>query len=312
MNEFITLIADKTDEGKRIDAYIAAEAEELSRSRAAFLIGEGRVLRNGKVCKKNDLMKSGDCVEIEIPQLAETDILPEDIPIETVYENNDFAVINKKQGMVVHPAGGVRTGTLVNALLFRFRDLSGINGEIRPGIVHRLDKDTSGLMVIAKNDTAHRALAAQIASKECRRVYYALLEGVVKEDEGMIDMPIGRSRKDRKKMAVDKDGKSAVTLFNVLERFRNNTLMRFELKTGRTHQIRVHAKYIGHPVVGDPVYGYATQRFRLNGQLLHSKELYLTDMKGECMKFESELPDYFTCVLDILEKTEKTGSKKLD
>lgn len=211
----------------------------------------------------------------------------------------------------MHPAGGVRTGTLVNALLFRFRDLSGINGEIRPGIVHRLDKDTSGLMVIAKNDTAHRALAAQIASKECRRVYYALLEGVVKEDEGMIDMPIGRSRKDRKKMAVDKDGKSAVTLFNVLERFRNNTLMRFELKTGRTHQIRVHAKYIGHPVVGDPVYGYATQRFRLNGQLLHSKELYLTDMKGERMKFESELPDYLPVSLIYWRKPRKRDRKSL-
>ena len=186
-------------------------------------------------------------------------------------------------------------------MLFHIKDLSGINGDIRPGIVHRLDKDTSGLMLIAKNDVAHRKLAEQIATKTCKRIYYALLEGVVKEDSGVVEQPIGRSKTDRKKMAVVSDGKWAKTYYTVLERFKNFTLMKFELATGRTHQIRVHAKFLGHPVVGDPVYGFKNQKFKLNGQLLHSKQIsFFHPISGEQMTFDSELPDYFKKILDAL------------
>lgn len=305
MNERLTLFVSNENEGERIDSYIASEVDDVSRTRAQQLIENGNVLCNGVVSEKKKKVKLGDVIEIEIPEPDNVDILPENIPIEVVYEDSDLAVINKKQGMTVHPAGGVRSGTLVNALLYRFGDLSGINGEIRPGIVHRLDKDTSGLMVVAKNDKAHRYLAEQIAVKECRRIYYALCEGVIKEDNGIVDQPIGRSRKDRKKMAVNTDGRKAVTLYTVLERFAKNTLVRYELKTGRTHQIRVHAKFLGHPVVGDKAYGFANQRFNLKGQLLHSKTIVFKDLSGKELSFDSELPDYFKKVLELLEKTEK-------
>ena len=230
------------------------------------------------------------------------DIPAQNIPLDIVYQDADLAVINKPQGMVVHPANGVNTNTLVNALLYHIKDLSGINGVLRPGIVHRLDKDTSGLLVIAKNDFAHVELQRQIQAKECRRIYLALLEGVVKQDAGQIDKPIGRSKADRKKMDIVSDGRNAVTNYEVLTRYENYTLMRFELKTGRTHQIRVHAKYMQHPVVGDKTYGYKNCRFALDGQLLHAETLMFTHpTTGKQMSFTVALPDYFKRVLHSLQ-----------
>ena len=259
---------------------------------------------NGKTEDKvSRTLKIGDNVGITIVAPEPIELIPQNIPLDIVYQDEYLAVINKQQGLTVHPAGGSYKDTLVNALLYHIKDLSGINGDIRPGIVHRLDKDTSGLMVIAKNDFAHVNLSQQIASKECRRIYYALTEGVFKEDSGIIDQPLFRSKTDRKKIAVDPDGRQAITLFNVVERFSANTLVRFELKTGRTHQIRVHSAFIGHPIVGDKVYGFKKQRFDLNGQLLHSKEITFTHPKtGESMHFDSELPDYFRRILSVLKK----------
>ncbi|MEG1923561.1 MAG: RluA family pseudouridine synthase [Clostridia bacterium] len=296
---------EKANEGERIDVFVAHSAEFITRAHAQKLIDGGYVLINGIVCKSKKIVKENDIIDIEFPLPVEIDIKPQDIPIDIVYEDSELAVINKQQGLTVHPANGVYTDTLVNALLFRFKDLSGINGAIRPGIVHRLDKDTSGLMLVAKTDRAHNLLAQEIATKECKRVYYALLEGIIKEDEGFIDEPIGRNPKDRKQMAVVSNGRSAQTAWTIVKRYRNNTLVRFELKTGRTHQIRVHSKFIGHCVVGDKVYGFKNQRFKLEGQLLHSKEITFRHPNGEIMYFESELPDYFKKVLDILDKTDK-------
>ena len=296
-------VADES--GKRLDVFVSECMEDISRSHAQKLIESGNVFLNDKVFKAKKTVNTGDIIRIYMPDPVPIDVLPEDIPLDVIYEDNDLAVINKQQGLTVHPANGVYTGTMVNALLFRFKDLSGINGMIRPGIVHRLDKMTSGLMLVAKNDKAHNCLAEQISSKRCIRRYYALVEGVIKEKDGVIIQPIGRNPDDRKQMAVVKDGRYAETHYEVLERYKNHTLVRFELKTGRTHQIRVHAKFIGHPVVGDEVYGYKKQRFNLSGQLLHSKELIFTHLNGEKMAFDSELPDYFKKVLDILDKSEK-------
>lgn len=307
MAEILFLTVDSASEGKRLDSFISESVEDLSRSHAQKLIDSGGVLINGGIFKAKKGVRAGDVVRIEIPDPVPIDVQPEPIPINVVYEDSDLAVIDKQQGLTVHPANGVYSGTLVNALLYRFRDLSGINGMIRPGIVHRLDKMTSGLMLVAKNDAAHNFLAEQIASKKCRRVYHALVEGVIKEDEGVIVEPIGRSPKDRKQMAVVPDGRYAETHYRVLGRYRSNTLCAFELKTGRTHQIRVHAKYIGHPVVGDSVYGYRNQRFALDGQLLHSKEITFCDLSGKELHFESELPDYFAKIVGILDKSEKIG-----
>ena len=227
---------------------------------------------------------------------------PEDIPVEVIYEDGDIAVINKPRGMSVHAGAGRVDGTLVNALLYRLKSLSSINGEIRPGIVHRIDKDTTGLLVVAENDAAHLSLAKQIAEKTCHREYLALLEGVLKEDTGHIETNIGRDPKDRLKMAVlPVGGRRAVTDYEVVERFSENTLVHFTLQTGRTHQIRVHAKHLGHPVVGDPVYGYKKQRFTLDGQLLHAFRLTLTHPRtGERMTFEAPLPADFEHILAVL------------
>ena len=227
---------------------------------------------------------------------------PQNLPVEIVYQDGDIAVINKTQGMVTHPCAGTPDGTLVNALMYHIRDLSAINGVLRPGIVHRLDKDTSGLLVVAKNNAAHLSLAEQIEKKTAGRYYVALVCGNIKEDEGTIDAPIARSVRDRKKMAVDENGRRAVTHYKVRERFGDYTLVEFKLETGRTHQIRVHAKYINHPVVGDVTYG-KKDSFGLNGQLLHAYKLTLTHpTTGERMTFEADLPDYFKRVLDKLRK----------
>ncbi len=286
----------------RLDVFIAGATDDLSRAHALKLIEAGFAEVNGQLeLKGKRIVKEGDEIVLKIPEPQPTELKAENIPLDIVYQDEWLAVINKQQGLTVHPANNVYSGTLVNALLWHLKDLSGINGDLRPGIVHRLDKDTSGLMVVAKNDAAHTELSRQIAAKECRRIYWALLEGVVKEDSGRVDKPIGRSPKDRKLMALRPDGRSAVTLYRVLERFEKNTLAEFELKTGRTHQIRVHAKFLGHPVVGDKAYGYKNQRFKLDGQLLHAKRLeFKHPHTGETMSFESDLPEYFKKVLNLL------------
>ena len=301
--QFRSFIVQEENSGDRLDVFVG-EVAQSSRSNAQKRIKKGLVTLNGKTEDKvSRTLKIGDNVSVTIVAPEPVELVPQDIPLDVVYQDEYLAVINKQQGLTVHPAGGSYTDTLVNALLYHIKDLSGINGDIRPGIVHRLDKDTSGLMVVAKNDFAHVSLSQQIATKECRRIYYALTEGVFKEDSGVIDQPLFRSKTDRKKIAVDPDGRQAITLFNVVERFSANTLVRFELKTGRTHQIRVHSAFIGHPIVGDKVYGFKKQRFDLNGQLLHSKEITFTHPKtGESMHFDSELPDYFRRILSVLKK----------
>lgn len=289
--------------GVRLDSFLS-EKTGLSRALVKKTVEEDGCTVNGAVkFKASYELKEGDVVRFKAPEPKQLDISPQDIPLDIIYQDDDFAVINKPQGMVVHPATSYdKNDTLVNALLFSLDKLSGINGVIRPGIVHRIDKNTSGLLVVAKNDEAHKNLAKQIESKRAKRIYFGLVDGNVKEDEGVIDEPIGRSKKDRKKMAVTEDGKSAKTFFKVLERFKDYTLMRFELSTGRTHQIRVHSKFIHHPIVGDDVYGGSTKLWK-GGQLLHAKELYLTHPRtGEQMKFECDLPDYFEAILDKLRK----------
>ncbi len=290
------------EESLRVDVFLS-EKSGLTRSAVKKLAEEGHVLVAGKPVKAGALLKAGEEVTIEIPDPRPINARPEDIPLDIVYEDEDIAVINKPQGMTVHAGSGNYEGTLVNALLFRLDSLSGINGELRPGIVHRIDKDTSGLLVVAKNDRAHLSLSKQIAEKSCRREYLALLEGVLKEDSGKVVTMIGRDPKDRLKMAVLPEGKGrrAETDWEVVERFAHNTLVHFILHTGRTHQIRVHAKYMGHPVVGDPVYGYKKQRFELRGQLLHAFRLTLTHPRtGEVMTFTAPLPDYFQRILTIV------------
>lgn len=286
----------------RLDQYVA-EREDLTRSYVKILIDEGHITLNGKAVRAGKPLKKGDEIEVSLPPPRTLSTAPEDIPVEIVYEDEDLAVVNKPQGMTVHPAAGSPSGTLVNALLFRLDKLSGINGTIRPGIVHRLDKNTSGLLVVAKNDEAHLKLSGQIARKECRRIYRALVQGVVKEEQGLISAPVGRNPKDRKKMAVVEGGRPAQTEFKVLERLGNYTYMEFSLRTGRTHQIRVHCKYIGHPVVGDEVYNASHCPFALKGQLLHAETLsFVHPRTGERMTFHAPLPEDFRNVLNILRK----------
>lgn len=294
------LIIDEFGAGKRLDVFLSEQITDVTRSQIKKSVEAGETLVNGEQTKAGRVLKVGDVVDFNELE-NEINALPENIPLDIVYEDNDLAVINKPQGMTVHPAPGNYTGTLVNAILYHFNgEISDVGGNIRPGIVHRIDKDTSGLLVVAKNNQAHFSLAKQIAEKSCRRQYVALLEGVVKEDSGTINQPIGRSESDRKKMAVVQSGKSAVTHFEVLERFENYTYMKFDLETGRTHQIRVHSKFIGHPIVGDKTYGYKVQKFKLNGQLLHARKLSFTHpTTGKFMTFECDIPDYFTKILKV-------------
>ena len=292
----------KENNQKRLDSYVTDKLSKVSRTTAQRLIEEEKILVNGKKQKASYKPEEGDVISIEIPEAKDVELKAQDIPVPVVYEDNDIIVVNKPKGMVVHPANGNPDGTLVNAILAMCKDsLSGIGGEIRPGIVHRLDKDTSGLLIVAKNDEAHMNMSKQIQERKVTKKYIALVRGVIAEDEATIDLPIARSTKDRKKMAVVFDGREAVTHFNVLERFGQYTLVECILETGRTHQIRVHAAYMGHPVVGDKVYGYKNQRFKLDGQLLHAKKLEFTHPHtGEKMSFECELPDYFKKVLNLL------------
>ena len=256
------------------------------------------MLLNGKPAKANAKVNIGDMVELFFPPPAVTDILPEDLPLSIIYEDSDIAVIDKAKGMVVHPAPGNPSGTLVNAIMYHIRDLSGIGGELRPGIVHRIDKMTSGLLVIAKNDAAHRSLSAQIKAHTARRTYLALVEGNLREEEGTVNAPIGRHHMDRKRMAVVPDGREAVTHWRVLRRFGEFTLLRADLETGRTHQIRVHMNHIKHPVAGDKVYGPEKPKLGLNGQALHAAKLVLTHPStGQRMEFYAPLPEYFRAAL---------------
>lgn len=290
---------------KRVDAFLSENMPSVTRSSIKRIIEGGGVLVNGKAVKAGKNIKAGDGVEITIPDPAPLGVHPENIPLDIVYQDSDIAVINKAQGMVVHAGSGNTEGTLVNALLYHLDSLSGINGVIRPGIVHRIDKDTSGLLVVAKNDAAHVSLSKQIAEKTCHRIYVALLEGELKEDEGRIATDIARDPSDRIKMAVVPagKGKNAVTYYKVLKRYKGYTYTEFTLYTGRTHQIRVHAKHMGHPIVGDPVYGYKKQKFALAGQLLHAEKLILTHpSSGKIMEFTAPLPDYFKNVLNGLEE----------
>ncbi len=297
------IIVNETNEGERIDSYIASVDNELSRMTVKKLIEDGNVLVNGKATKTSYKVKNDDVIEYEVPTAKPVDIVAQDIPLDVIYEDNDIIVVNKQKGLVVHPANGNWDGTLVNAIMNRCKDtLSGIGGEIRPGIVHRLDKDTSGLLIIAKNDAAHINLSEQIKNREVKKIYYALVRGVVPENDATINMPIARSTKDRKKMAVDKDGKEAVTHFKVIKRYKKYTLLEVKIDTGRTHQIRVHLSQIGYPVVGDEVYSNGKNEFNVHGQLLHAKSLdFKHPATGKHMHLEAELPQEFSDVLNKLD-----------
>lgn len=285
--------------GARLDKAVS-ELTELSRGLANEQIKEGKILVNGQVKKAKYTVKEGDVISYEVPQVEEVTYEAEDIPLEIVYQDADVAVVNKPQGMVVHPSAGHTSGTLVNALMYHIKDLSGINGELRPGIVHRIDKDTSGLLMVAKNDAAHVALADELKAKKSLRKYWAIVHGNLPNDRGVIEAPIGRSDKDRKKQAVTAKGKPALTRFQVLERFGDYSLVELQLETGRTHQIRVHMAYIGHPVAGDEVYG-PRRTLKGRGQFLHAKTLGFTHPRtGEVMEFSVEVPEVFQKTLEQL------------
>ena len=291
-------------ENVRLDAYIAQKCENLSRTMIQKLIEDGEILVNGQEKKISYKTKQGDVIEIHIPEAKEINLKAQDIPLDVVYEDDDIIVVNKPKGMVVHPANGNPDGTLVNAVMSLCKgSLSGIGGEIRPGIVHRLDKDTSGLIIIAKNDVAHINLSKQIKDRRVKKIYIALVKGNVSENEATVNMPIGRSTKDRKKMAVRKDGKEAITHFKVLKRYGKYTLLELKIDTGRTHQIRVHMAEIGHPVVGDMIYSNGKNEFGVEGQMLHAKSLdFQHPVTGKQIHLEAELPKYFEEILSKLDK----------
>ena len=268
------IVVEDNNLKKRLDSYIVDKIQELSRTTVKRLIDEEKILVNGKKQKSSYRPEKGDCISIDTPEAHEIELEAQNIPVPVIYEDNDVIVVNKPKGMVVHPANGNPDGTLVNAILAMCKDsLSGIGGEIRPGIVHRLDKDTSGLLIVAKNDEAHIKMSKQIQDRQVTKKYIALVKGVISENEATIDLPIGRSTKDRKKMAVDAKGKNAITHFKVLKRYNNYTLLELKIDTGRTHQIRVHMSYIGHPVVGDSVYSNGKNEFGVEGQMLHARYL---------------------------------------
>ena len=299
------LKAETEDAGTRLDAFVASRANGLTRSQAARYIDEGRVSVDGKPASKSCRIGGGETVTVDVPEVRETALEPQDIPLDVVYEDEDVIVVNKPSGLVVHPAPGHPDGTLVNALLWHCGDsLSGIGGERRPGIVHRIDKDTTGALLVCKNDTAHRDLAQQLKAHTIKRRYRAIVAGNLKEDEGTVEGPIGRHPIDRKKMAINyKNGKDAVTHYKVLERFGNATYIECRLETGRTHQIRVHMTSLGHPLLGDEIYGSGKNPYHLQGQTLHAMVLgFVHPRTGEYMEFSAPLPEYF---LDLLEKLRK-------
>lgn len=300
---------NEESQGNRIDKEISKLNEDISREIAQKLINDELILVNGNKTKASYKVKLDDEIIVKIPEPEELEAIPEDIPIKVLYEDNDIIVVNKKKGMVVHPANGNYTGTLVNALLYYCKNsLSGIGGKIRPGIVHRLDKNTSGVIIVAKNDKAHISLTEQIKNHQVKKTYIALVRGIVPNDYGTIDMPIARSKKDRKKMAVDKNGKNAITHFEVLKRYENNrngekyTLLKINIETGRTHQIRVHMSYIGYPIIGDDVYSNGKNKFGVTGQMLHAKTIkFKHPTTGKEMEITAELPKYFEDILRNLD-----------
>ncbi len=301
--EYMTFAAEKEDIGIRIDVFLADALEDVSRSGVQKLMEQGHIQLNGKAVKPNYKLREKDVIDVQIPDVAEPEILPENIPLDILYEDQDVIVLNKPQGMVVHPAPGHTSGTLVNALMYHCgAELSGINGEKRPGIVHRIDKDTSGVLMVAKNNAAHQSLAEQLAVHSITRKYNAIVYNGFSEESGTVDQPIGRNPQDRKKMAVtQKHSRHAVTHYRVLERLGNFTLIEAQLETGRTHQIRVHMTYIGHPLLGDTVYGKKKQPFGLEGQVLHARVLgFRHPSTGEYMEFEAPLPPYFETLLTRL------------
>ncbi|HAE61139.1 MAG TPA: RNA pseudouridine synthase [Eubacteriaceae bacterium] len=300
MEKLENIVVDEKNDSVRIDNYLSSYYSEISRSYIKKIIDSGNVLLNGKTPKSSTKVFSGDVISVGIPKAKEYQVEAQKIPLDIIYEDEDLVVVNKKKGMVVHPGHGNPSGTLVNALLYQVKDLSGINGVKRPGIVHRIDKDTSGLLLVAKNDNAHRKLAGLLKKHHIKRNYYAIVEGVIKEDKGRIDAPIGRDIKNRIRMAVvEKNSKPAVTHFKVIERFKKHTLIEASLETGRTHQIRVHMAYIGHPLVGDVVYGYKKQPLTKQGQALHAYKLVFSHPRsGTEMVFETDLPDYFLKILN--------------
>ena len=290
--------------GDRIDKFLAEQYENLSRSFLQKLLKSGEVMVDGRPVKASYKVAEGDLISFEVPEAVEPEIVPEDIPLDILYEDHDVILVNKPKGMVVHPAAGHYTGTLVNALMFHCReDLSGINGVLRPGIVHRIDMDTTGVLIVCKNDFAHNSIAAQLKEHSITRKYRAIVYGVIKEDEGTVDAPIGRHPVDRKKMSInEKNGRHAVTHYRVLKRFSKYTYIECQLETGRTHQIRVHMASIHHPLVGDTVYGPEKSPFHLQGQTLHAGVLgFIHPRTGEYMEFTAPLPQYFTELLQKLE-----------
>lgn len=294
-------IVNEKDKGIRIDKYLSEIFDDKSRSFIQGLIEKESIKVNNKIQKSNYKLKPFDEIEVLFSEPEVLKVDPEDIPINILYEDKDIVVVNKEQGMVVHPAPGNYNGTLVNALLFHCKDLSSINGVIRPGIVHRIDKDTSGVLVIAKNDEAHNKLSEQLKDHSMKREYYALVEGRIKNDKGTINKPLARNKKDRLKIAVVEGGKNAITHYEVLERYNGYTLIKCILETGRTHQIRVHMSSIGFPLVGDPLYGLKKQKIKLKGQMLHAKTLgFIHPSKNEYMEFTTELPQYFEEILNKL------------
>lgn len=296
-------IVKNEDKGKRLDRYVTEQNAEITRTAVQRLIDEKNILVNGKEQKVSYKINENDVVEVEIPEPKKIEIKAENIPIEVIYEDSDIVVVNKPKGMVVHPGNGNLDGTLVNAIMAKCGDsLSGIGGEIRPGIVHRIDKDTSGLLIVAKNDKAHVNLSEQIKAHKVKKTYIALVRGVVRENEATIDMPIGRSKTDRKKMAVCKDGKNAVTHIKVLKRWEHYTLLQVNIETGRTHQIRVHLSYIGYPIIGDYTYSNGKNEFGVVGQCLHAQKLeFKHPITNKIMELEAPLPEYFQEIIQKLD-----------
>ncbi len=305
MKDFYEFIAEKEILSIRLDRFLADNLEDYSRSVIQNLIKEGNIKVNDKEIKANYIIKPLDHISVVIPEAREIDIIPENISLDILYEDDDILIVNKPKGMVVHPSNGHESGTLVNAIMYHCKDnLSGINGEIRPGIVHRIDMDTTGSLIICKNDNAHRFIAEQIAVHSINRIYEGIVHGVIKEEEGTIETLIGRSPTDRKKMAVLREnGREAITHFRVIRRFKDYTYCEFKLETGRTHQIRVHMSHINHPLVGDNVYGPKKCPFKLQGQTLHAKTIgFLHPRTHEYVEFTAPTPDYFVKLLQKLER----------